>query len=274
MISVLLADDDVLFRQGLRVLVESADDLAVVGEAADGYRSGSVGDGSPPRRGGDGRPYARTRRHSGDPGDLIVERPSTSGARAHDVDLDDIVHDALEAGADGFLLKARAPEELIEGIRGVAAGDALISPSLTRHLLRYMASRNRVASPTPPLVVPLTDREAEVLVCLSEGLSNAEIAERLIIGQETVKTHVKHICSKTGARDRTQAVVSACQIAGSCRRRTTRRYCHGQPCSWRLPTIPSPLTPTTLTTCRARREWCRSCSACGLRTPRGTSGDA
>jgi DNA-binding NarL/FixJ family response regulator len=211
MISVLLADDDVLVRQGLRVLVESAADLAVVGEAADGAEAVRltaethpdvvVMDVRMPGLGG----IAATREISS------WDEPRPRVLVLTTFDLDEIVHDALEAGADGFLLKRATPEELIEGIRGVAGGDALISPALTRRLLSYVASRNRSTPPSPTLVVPLTDREAEVLACLSEGMSNAEIAERLFIGQETVKTHVKRICTKTGARDRTQAVVWAYQ---------------------------------------------------------------
>ena len=126
-------------------------------------------------------------------------------------DLDDIVHDALRAGADGFLLKRLTPEELIEAIRPVAAGDALISPALTRRLLGYVAGKAGSRASGSDLVAPLTEREGEVLRRLSGGLSNAEIAAALLIGQETVKTHVKRICAKTGARDRTQAVVWAYQ---------------------------------------------------------------
>jgi DNA-binding NarL/FixJ family response regulator len=211
MISVLLADDDVLVRQGLRVLVESADDLAVVGEAADGSEAVRLTAEARPdvvvmdvrMPGLDGISATREISSWEDPRPRVLVLTT--------FDLDDIVHGALEAGADGFLLKRATPEELIEGIRGVAAGDALISPALTRRLLSFVAGRARATSPTPGLAVPLTDREAEVLTCLSEGLSNAEIAERLFIGQETVKTHVKRICSKTGARDRTQAVVWAYQ---------------------------------------------------------------
>ena len=113
-------------------------------------------------------------------------------------DLDEIVHDTLEAGADGFLLKRSTPDELIAGIRTVAAGDALISATLTRRLLGYVAGKKSGATGAS-LVVPLTEREAEVLRYLTEGLSNAEIAEKLVIGHETVKTHVKRICMKTGA---------------------------------------------------------------------------
>ena len=210
MITVVLADDDVLVRQGLRVLVESAGDLSVVAEAADGDEAVRL-----------------AAEHRPDVVVMDVRMPGCDGiAATRDIsawppprprvlilttfDLDEIVHDALQAGADGFLLKRSTPDELIDGIRTVAAGDALISPALTRRLLSYVASQRSTASATA-LVVPFTAREEEVLRYLAEGLSNAEIAEKLIIGQETVKTHVKHICTKTGARDRTQAVVWAYQ---------------------------------------------------------------
>jgi DNA-binding NarL/FixJ family response regulator len=209
-ISVVLADDDVLVRQGLRVLVESAEDLSVVAEAADGEEA-----------------IRLAAEHRPDVVVMDVRMPGCDGiAATRDItawpdprprvlilttfDLDEIVHDALQAGADGFLLKRSTPDELIEGIRTVAAGDALISPALTRRLLSYVAGQRSTQSATA-LVVPFTAREEEVLRYLAEGLSNAEIAEMLVIGQETVKTHVKHICTKTGARDRTQAVVWAYQ---------------------------------------------------------------
>jgi DNA-binding NarL/FixJ family response regulator len=209
MVTVLLADDDVLVRQGLRVLVESAGDLVVVAEAADGIEAVELADA-----------------HRPDVVVMDVRMPGLDGITATKqivswdqprprvlvlttFDLDDIVHDALRAGADGFLLKRSTPAELIDGIRTVAADDALVSAALTRRLLAYVAEHNRPA-PTS-LVVPLTEREGEVLRYLCQGLPNAEIAATLVIGQETVKTHVKCICSKTGARDRTQAVVWAYQ---------------------------------------------------------------
>jgi DNA-binding NarL/FixJ family response regulator len=209
-ISVVLADDDVLVRQGLRVLVESAGDLSVVAEAADGDEAVRL-----------------AAEHRPDVVVMDVRMPGCDGiAATRDItawpdprprvlilttfDLDEIVHDALQAGADGFLLKRATPDELIDGIRTVASGDALISSALTRRLLSYVASQRSTPSGTA-LVVPFTAREEEVLKYLAEGLSNAEIAEKLVIGQETVKTHVKHICTKTGARDRTQAVVWAYQ---------------------------------------------------------------
>ena len=210
MITVLLADDDVLVRQGLRVLVESADDLTVVAEAADGAQAVELAAATRPDV-----VVMDVRMPGRDGIDATREISSWESPRPRVLvlttfDLDEIVHDALEAGADGFLLKRSTPDELIAGIRTVAAGDALISATLTRRLLGYVAAKKSGAAGAQ-LVVPLTDREAEVLRYLTEGLSNAEIAEKLVIGHETVKTHVKRICMKTGARDRTQAVVWAFQ---------------------------------------------------------------
>ena len=210
MITVLLADDDVLVRQGLRVLVESAGDLTVVAEAADGGQAVELAAATRPDV-----VVMDVRMPGRDGIDATREISSWESPRPRVLvlttfDLDEIVHDALEAGADGFLLKRSTPDELIAGIRTVAAGDALISATLTRRLLGYVAAKKSSAAGAQ-LVVPLTDREAEVLRYLTEGLSNAEIAEKLVIGHETVKTHVKRICMKTGARDRTQAVVWAFQ---------------------------------------------------------------
>jgi DNA-binding NarL/FixJ family response regulator len=210
MITVLLADDDVLVRQGLRVLVESAGDLSVVAEAADGAQAIELAASTRPdvvvmdvrMPGRDGIDATREISSWDEPRPRVLVLTT--------FDLDEIVHDALEAGADGFLLKRSTPDELIAGIRTVAAGDALISATLTRRLLGYVAAKKSGAAGAH-LVVPLTDREAEVLRYLTEGMSNAEIAEKLVIGHETVKTHVKRICMKTGARDRTQAVVWAFQ---------------------------------------------------------------
>jgi DNA-binding NarL/FixJ family response regulator len=211
MITVLLADDDVLVRQGLRVLVESAGDLTVVAEAADGDQAVELARSALPDV-----VVMDVRMPGRDGIDATREISSWEAPRPRVLvlttfDLDEIVHDALEAGADGFLLKRSTPDELIAGIRTVAAGEALISASLTRRLLGYVAGKRSAASASTGLVAPLTDREAEVLRYLTEGLSNAEIAETLVIGHETVKTHVKRICMKTGARDRTQAVVWAYQ---------------------------------------------------------------
>jgi DNA-binding NarL/FixJ family response regulator len=210
MITVLLADDDVLVRHGLRVLIESVDDLTVIAEAANGEEAVQLAASERPdvvvmdvrMPGLDG--IDATRRV------VSFNAPRPRVLVLTTFDLDEIVHDALAAGADGFLLKRSTPTQLIDGIRAVATGDALISPDLTRRLLAHVAERNR-ASTAHALVSPLTEREREVLRQLCSGLSNAEIAETLVIGHETVKSHIKRICMKTGARDRTQAVVWAYQ---------------------------------------------------------------
>lgn len=218
-IRVLLADDDVLVRQGLRVLLEAHPDLAVVGEAADGAEAVARAAALRPdvivmdvrMPGTDGITATRTitaaRGTTEPPGPRVLVLTT--------FDLDEIVFDALEAGADGFLLKRSTPEELVDGIRTVASGEALIAPAITRRFLAEVA-RRRSGGTVPggaggnaALASPLTEREADVLRCLADGLSNAEIAARLVIGHETVKTHIKRICMKTATRDRTQAVVWA-----------------------------------------------------------------
>jgi len=234
-IRVLLADDDVLVRQGLRVLLEAHPDLAVVGEAADGAEAVARAAALHPdvvvmdvrMPGTDGitatRIIATTRSNDTAAGTGTSTDTTAGGAEPPrprvlvltTFDLDEIVFDALEAGADGFLLKRATPEELVAGIRTVAAGEALIAPAITRRFLTEVA-RRRAGTATPggaggaaALASPLTEREADVLRCLADGLSNAEIAARLVIGHETVKTHIKRICMKTATRDRTQAVVWA-----------------------------------------------------------------
>ena len=124
-------------------------------------------------------------------------------------DLDEYVYDALRAGASGFLLKDSTAELLFDAVRVVAAGDALLAPSVTRRLIGEFAAQRRPAGPPAPPVGSLTPRETEVLRLLAEGLSNHEIAERLTVSEETVKTHVSRILNKLGLRDRTQAVVAA-----------------------------------------------------------------
>jgi DNA-binding NarL/FixJ family response regulator len=208
MTTVLLADDDVIVRQGLRVLLESHPDLSVIGEAADGDEAVRIADALRPdvvvmdvrMPGTDGITATRTISAWDPPRPRVLVLTT--------FDLDDTVYDALEAGADGFLLKRSTPEDLVAGIRTVAAGDALIAPAITRRFLTEVSKR-RSGATAGSLVVPLTDREADVLRCLAAGSSNAEIAAELFIGHETVKTHIKHICTKTGTRDRTQAVVWA-----------------------------------------------------------------
>ncbi len=208
MIRVLLADDDVLVRSGLRALLDAEDDITVVGEAADGREA-----------------VDRARELRPDVVLMDVRMPRLDGVGATrelvswphrprvlvltTFDLDEVVDDALDAGADGFLLKRATPEELIEGIRVVYRGDALVAPAVTRRLLTAYAARRPPDRERLRLAAELTEREAEVLRALAEGLSNAEIAGQIWLSPETVKTHVKSILLKLGARDRTQAVVWA-----------------------------------------------------------------
>jgi len=207
MITIVLADDDHLVREGLRVLLDSIDDMTVVGEASTGAEVVEVALNTRPdvvmmdirMPHMDGIEATRRIVAQPDPRPRILVLTT--------FDLDENVHDALEAGADGFLLKRTTLEDLIDAIRSVAAGDAMVSPALTRRLLRHVASLR--SDETHTAVPPLTSREEEVLACLAAGQSNTEIADHLIIGNETVKTHLKRICAKIGARDRTQAVIWA-----------------------------------------------------------------
>ena len=213
MISVLIADDQDLVREGLRMLLEAEPDLAVAGEAGDG-----------------GQALAQARlldpdvilmdvRMPGMNGIEATARLVQAGSRARILmlttfDLDEYVYEALRAGASGFLLKDAPAGELTRAVRVVAAGDALLAPSVTRRLIADYARRPFKAEPatsgtSQPALRDLTPRETEVLRLIARGLSNAEISAALVIAEQTTKTHVGRILMKLGLRDRAQAVVAA-----------------------------------------------------------------
>ncbi|MEV4629316.1 response regulator transcription factor [Micromonospora sp. NPDC049523] len=212
MIRVLVADDQELVRLGLCTLVRSEPDLRVVGEAADGLRAVALAAEQRPdvvlmdvrMPGIDG--IEATRR--------IVADPALSGTRVivlTTFELDEYVFDALRHGASGFLTKDTKPAELLRAVRLVAAGEALLSPSVTRRVVREFATRpSRVLKPHPRLAA-LTEREREIVGLVGEGLSNDEIATRLVVSPATARTHVSRAMVKLGARDRAQLVVYAYQ---------------------------------------------------------------
>jgi DNA-binding NarL/FixJ family response regulator len=210
-VSVLLADDQALVRAGFSALIDAEDGMAVCAEAADGAAA-----------------VAAARTHRPDVVLMDVRMPGTDGLEATaaitadpalaDVrvivlttfELDDYVFGALRAGASGFLLKDVEPAELLHAVRVVAAGDALLHPRVTRRLIAAFAASREPAPPVRPAALDeLTEREAEVLVLVARGRSNAEIAAELVISPLTAKTHVSRILMKLGARDRVQLVVAA-----------------------------------------------------------------
>ncbi|MET0494293.1 MAG: response regulator transcription factor [Actinoplanes sp.] len=208
MIKVLIADDQAMVREGFGALLAAQPDLLVVGNAADGAAA-----------------VAATRRLNPDVVLMDVRMPVLDGLAATrqlltlgatvkvliltTFDLDDYVYEALRAGASGFLLKDAPAADLVNAVRVVAAGEALLAPSVTRRLIAEFAARPRSERPRPTALTALTPRETEVLRLLAEGLSNPEIAARLTVTEETVKTHVSRLLAKLGLRDRAQAVVFA-----------------------------------------------------------------
>jgi DNA-binding NarL/FixJ family response regulator len=210
-IRVLLVDDQPLLRTGFRMILSAEPDLTIVGEAADGASGVEAARRLAPdvvlmdirMPGMDGIQATRALAGPGveDPKKVLIL--TTFG-------LDEYVVEALRAGASGFLLKDVPPEDLVDAIRIVAAGDALLAPSITRRLLDRVASRlPRATENVIPALAELTDREMEVLKLVARGLSNAEIAEKLVVSETTIKTHVSRVLAKLDIRDRVQAVILA-----------------------------------------------------------------
>jgi DNA-binding NarL/FixJ family response regulator len=207
-IRVLLADDQTLVRSGFRLILRAEPGIEVVGEAADGAEA-----------------IALARELDPDVVLMDVRMPNVDGIEATrriidgtahaphvlvltTFDLDEYVYEALRAGASGFLLKDAPEEQLVSGIRIVAGGASLFAPAVTRRLIERFAGTAPAAAP-PPALVELTPRELEVLRLIARGLSNAEIADELVLSEHTAKTHVAHILDKLDLRDRVQAVVLA-----------------------------------------------------------------
>ena len=207
-LDIVIADDQALVRAGFRMILEAEGDLRVVGEAGDGAQAVDV---------------ARLTRP-----DIVlmdIRMPVLDGIEATrrimaavrepprvliltTFDLDEYVLEALRAGASGFLLKDVPPEQLVAGLRAVAEGDSLLAPSVTRRLIESFV-RDHLHARRPPQLDDLTAREAEIFGLVARGLSNAEIAERLVVSHTTVKTHVARVLAKLELRDRIQAVVLA-----------------------------------------------------------------
>ena len=204
MISVLLADDQALVRGGLRLILDAEPDIEVIAEAADG---GQAIDEALQARPDvvlmdirmpalDGIQATRQ---------LIPQLPATRVVMLTTFDLDDYIVDAFRAGASGFLLKTAPPQQLVAAVRTVHAGDALLAPASTRRLIEQSA---RPPAPAPALDM-LTPREHDVLHLLARGLTNAEIAQQLVVEPSTIKSHVASVLAKLGLRDRVQAVITA-----------------------------------------------------------------
>jgi DNA-binding NarL/FixJ family response regulator len=223
MIRVLLVDDQKLVRQGIRLLLEIEPDIQVVGQAANGLEAIQQVEALHPEvvlmdiRMPEMDGVTATRQ-------ISARFPEVGVIILTTFEDDEIVFDGLKAGARGYLLKDISSEEMAEAVRKVAAGGALIQPSITRKVLaefsrlasaKYSLPADKIESPSPPpihLAEPLTEREMEVLQAIAGGLSNREIAERLVITEGTVKNHVSNLITKLEVRDRTQAVLKAQEL--------------------------------------------------------------
>ena len=209
MISVLIADDQALVRGGLRMIIDAQQDMHVIGEAENGAEA-----------------VATTERIQPDVVLMDIRMPQLDGIAAArqlaergpaktrvlmltTFDEDQLVYEAMRAGASGFLLKSAPPARLAEAIRIIAAGEALLAPSITRRLVEDFVHRPPPGQEAPAELTELTDREREVLALVARGLSNAEIAAALVVSEATVKTHVNHVLGKLNVRDRVQAIVLA-----------------------------------------------------------------
>jgi DNA-binding NarL/FixJ family response regulator len=208
-IRIVIADDQQIVRDGFAALLDSQSDFTVVGTASDGEEATRLCRSLQPdvvlldvrMPGTDGIEATRLLAADADPPRVLILTT---------FDLDEYVYDALRAGASGFLLKDVTAERLFDAVRIIAAGDALLAPSVTRRLISEFArQRSAPAAAVIPRLDQLTRRETEVLRLLAEGLSNPEIADRLVVTEETVKTHVSRVLRKLGLRDRTQAVITA-----------------------------------------------------------------
>jgi DNA-binding NarL/FixJ family response regulator len=205
---VLLADDQELFREGVRLILETAEDISVVGEAADGFEAVRQArllepdvvlmDVRMPRLDG----LEATRR-------ILAERSQARVIVLTTFDLDEYVYAAMKAGASGFLLKDLRRDQLIGAIRTAAAGDALLAPAVIRRLIERFCGQPPPADGLPEQMAELTARELEVLKLVARGLSNRQIGESLFLSEATVKTHLAHVYAKLSVRDRVQAVVLA-----------------------------------------------------------------
>ncbi|MGW7436331.1 response regulator [Streptomyces sp. NPDC054849] len=208
-IKVMIADDQMMVRQGFTVLLNAQPDIEVVGQAVDGADA-----------------VSKVAELAPDVVLMDIRMPGMGGIEATSVitngpdttvkvlvlttfDLDEYVYEALRAGASGFLLKDASADQLAEAVRVVAAGEALLSPNITKRLITEFSRLGAPRAPSRARIDELTERETEVLSLIAQGLSNAEISEHLVLAEQTVKTHVSRILVKLGLRDRTQAAVFA-----------------------------------------------------------------